>query len=56
MTQYLRCPLPSPALFDQIGQRLRRAVASFAEANDIAWVKFSKGDRKADVMLPYLAR
>lgn len=30
-------PFPSPALFNQIGQRFRGAVASFAEANDIPW-------------------
>jgi hypothetical protein len=56
MTQHLGLPIPSPALFDKIGQKFRRAVASFAEANDIPWVKFAKGDRKADVMAPYLKR
>ena len=29
-------------------------MASFAEANDIAWVRFAKDDRKAEVMAPYL--
>ena len=56
MTQHLGLPIPSPALFDKIGQRFRRAVASFAEANGIPWVKFAKDDRKADVMAPYLKR
>ena len=56
MTQHLGLPIPSPALFDKIGQRFRRAVASFAEANDIPWVKFARDDRKADVMRPYLER
>jgi hypothetical protein len=56
MTQYLDLPIPSPALFEKISQRFRRAVASFAEASDIAWVTFAKGDRKADVMRPYLDR
>ena len=56
MTRHLGLPIPSPALFDKIGQRFRRAVASFAEANDIPWVRFAKGDRKADVMRPYLDR
>ena len=56
MTQHLGLPIPSPALFDKIGQKFRRAVASFAEANDIPWVKFAKDDRKADVMAPYLKR
>jgi len=54
MTQYLDLPIPSPALFDKIGQRFRRSVASFAEANGIPWVKFAKDDRKAEVMAPYL--
>jgi hypothetical protein len=54
MTQYLDLPIPSPALLEKISQRFRRSVASFAEANDIPWVKFSKDDRKADVMAPYL--
>ena len=56
MTQHLGMPIPSPALFDKIGQKFRRSVASFAEANGIPWVKFAKGDRKADVMAPYLKR
>ncbi|HUY46109.1 MAG TPA: hypothetical protein VMV92_10345 [Streptosporangiaceae bacterium] len=56
MTQHLGLPIPSPAIFDKIGQRFRRAVDSFAEANDIPWVRFAKGDRKADVMRPYLDR
>jgi hypothetical protein len=56
MTQHLGMPIPSPALFDKIGQKFRRSVVSFAEANSIPWVKFSRGDRKADVMAPYLKR
>ena len=47
MTQHLGLPIPSPALFDKISQRFRRAVASFAEANAIPWVKFARDDRKA---------
>ena len=56
MTQHLGLPIPSPALFDKIGQRFRRAVASFAEAGHIPWVRFTKGDRKAEVMRPHLER
>ncbi len=56
MTQHLGLPIPSPALFDKIGQKFRAAVASYAEANDIARVRFSRGDRKAEVMRPYLDR
>jgi hypothetical protein len=56
MTQHLGLPIPSPALFDKIGQKFRRAVDAFAEANQIPWVRFGKGDRKAEVMAPYLER
>jgi hypothetical protein len=56
MTQHLGLPIPSPAIFDKIGQRFRRAVDSFAAANDIPWVRFAKGDRKAEVMRPYPGR
>src|SRR6266516_296009 len=56
MTQHLGLPIPSPALFDKIGQKFRRSVASFAEANGIPWVRFAKEDRKAEVMAPYLKR
>jgi hypothetical protein len=54
MTQHLGLPIPSPALFDKIGQRFRRAVDSFAEAGRIPWVRFTKEDRKAEVMRPHL--
>jgi hypothetical protein len=58
LSDHLGYPFPSPALFNQIGQRFRRAVASFAEANDIPWVKFGKDDvgGKLELMRPYLAR
>jgi hypothetical protein len=56
MTQHLGMPIPSPALMEKIGTKFRGAVASFASANGIPWVKFGKDDRKIDVMQPYLAR
>jgi hypothetical protein len=56
LSGHLGYPFASPALFNQIGQRFRRAVASFAEANDIPWVKFGKDDDKLAVMTPYLRR
>ncbi len=37
MTQHLGLPIPSPALFDKIGQRFRRSIVSFAQANGISW-------------------
>ncbi|MFZ5851652.1 MAG: hypothetical protein ACOYY2_09705 [Actinomycetota bacterium] len=56
LTRHLGFPIPSPAIFDQIGGRFRRAVASYAQANDIPLVRFAKGDRKIEVMRPHLAR
>src|SRR6266567_1428482 len=56
MTQHLAMPIPSPALMEKTGTKFRRAVESFASANGIPWVRFGKGDRKIDVMQPYLDR
>ena len=46
--------VPSPALFNKIGTGFRRAVMTFATDNAVPVVHFAKGDRKADVMRPYL--
>jgi hypothetical protein len=54
LSAHLGYPVPSPALFNQIGQRFRRAVASDAEANDIPWVQFGKDDDKLAVMRAHL--
>src|SRR2546430_1047835 len=56
LSGHLGFPFPSPVLFRQLGERFRRAVASFAEANDIAWVRFGKGEAKLEVMAPHLGR
>ncbi|WP_131784903.1 hypothetical protein [Protofrankia symbiont of Coriaria ruscifolia] len=58
LSGHLGYPFPSPALFNQIGQRFRRAVASFAEANDIPWVRFGRDDvgGKLELMRPHLDR
>jgi hypothetical protein len=58
LTHHLGYPFPSPALFNKIGQQFRRAVCSFAQANDIPWVKFGKDDvgGKLELMRPHLAR
>src|SRR6266516_3768643 len=56
LCQHLGYPFPSPALFDKVGQRFRAAVASFAQANNIPWVKFGEDDRKLEVMRPHLDR
>ena len=42
-------------LFRQLGDRFRKAVASFAETHDIPWVRFGKGEAKLEVMAPHLA-
>jgi hypothetical protein len=56
LSTHLGYRFPSPALFNQIGQRFRRAVACYAEANDIPWVQFGKDDDKLAVMTPHLHR
>ena len=56
LTQHLGNPIPSPAILEKIGTAFRRAVASFAEDNQIPVVRFNKTDRKIDRMRPYLAR
>jgi hypothetical protein len=43
MTQHLGLPIPSPALFEKISLRFRRAVASFTEANGILWGQVRQG-------------
>jgi hypothetical protein len=45
-------PIVSPAVFEQVGTRFRRAVARFADSNGIPVIKFKKGIRKAAVMEP----
>jgi hypothetical protein len=53
---HLGFPFPSPVLSRQLGERFRRAVASFADTNDIPWGRFGKGEAKLEVMTPHLAR
>jgi hypothetical protein len=46
LTQHEKAPIPSPAVLDRRGQAFRRAVASFAHANDIPVLSFAgKKDR-----------
>jgi hypothetical protein len=56
LTHHLGFPIPSPAILERIGLRFRKAVAEFAAANDIAVIRFAKGERKLDVMRPHLDR
>jgi hypothetical protein len=56
LTRHLGKPIASPAVFEQMGNRFRQAVTRFARDNDIAVVRFTKDDRKIDVMRPYQDR
>ncbi len=56
MREHLGCPVPSPAIFEQIGERFRAAVRAFAETKQIPLLHFKKGERHIDVMRPYLER
>jgi hypothetical protein len=47
-------PIASPAVFEQIGNRFRVAMRTWAQASNIPMFQFKAGDRKADVMAPYL--
>jgi hypothetical protein len=56
LSGHLGFPFPSPVLFRQLGDRFRRAVLSFADANDIPWIRFGKDEAKLEVMQPHLSR
>jgi len=56
LTHHLGFPIPSPAILERIGLRFRREVKEFAETHDIPVVRFAKGERKLEVMRPYLDR
>jgi len=47
-------PIASPALFEPIGEKFRREVRDWAQASGIPLIRFKAGERKADVMAPYL--
>jgi hypothetical protein len=47
-------PIVSPALFEPIGEKFRRDIRDWAQANGIPLIRFGAGERKADVMAPYL--
>ena len=58
VVQFLRhrgFPVPSPACLQQIGDRFRRSVASFADANHIRVVRLKSTDRNIDLMRRYLS-
>ena len=47
-------PIVSPALFEPIGEKFRRDTRDWAQASGIPLIRFRAGERKADVMAPYL--
>jgi len=54
LTAHLGNPIPFPAIFEKMGTAFRKAVARFAEHDHIPVVRFTKVDRKIEVMRPYL--
>jgi len=54
MTKHLGYRIPSPAIMEKIGTRFRQDVNQFAEDHSIPIVRFSKDDRKIDVMRSHL--
>ena len=47
-------PIVSPALFEPIGEKFRRTSRTGRRTNGIPVIRFTAGERKADVMAPYL--
>lgn len=47
-------PIPSPAVFEQIGNRFRAGIREWTQAHGVPVIRFKAGERKADVMAPYL--
>jgi hypothetical protein len=62
LTEHLGNPIPSPVLFQRIGERFRREVARFAERDHIPLLHLKRpdrtrwDDRKLDHVRPYLER
>ena len=60
LTEHLGNPVPSPALFTQIGNRFRRQVDAFAAANKVPILHLAKpdrsrwDDRKVDHVRPHV--
>lgn len=48
------CPIPSPKVFGQIHDRLVASIDAFVANNNVAVVRFAKGQRKEDVARPHL--
>ena len=54
LTRHLGYPIPSPALFANLGNDFRKAVKTFARRHAIPLFQFKKRQRKIDVMRPFL--
>jgi hypothetical protein len=52
--EHRKNPVVSPALFEPIGAKFRKEMKDWAKANGIPLAGFKSGERKADVMAPYL--
>ena len=50
MTRHLGLPIPSPAVFEEIGTRFRKSVQSFAKTHEIPIIQFAKKERKIERM------
>ncbi len=47
-------PIVSPALFEPIGEKFRRDMNDWAQANGVPVIRFKARERKADAMAPFL--
>jgi hypothetical protein len=54
LRNHLGKPIASPALFEPIGEKFRREMRDWAQSSGIPVIRFKAGERKADVMAPYL--
>jgi hypothetical protein len=52
LTRHLEFPIPSPAVLERIEWGFRKAVTDFAAEHDIPVVRFTKRQRKVEVMRP----
>jgi hypothetical protein len=56
LTRELGYPIPSPAIFANLGNDFRKAVKTFARRHGVPLFQFKKGQRKIDAMRPFLSR
>ena len=56
LRDHLGHPIPSPALFPPIHDRLIAAIKAFATTQDVPLIAFERGQRKDDVVAEYRAR